>query len=76
MFAVYFLCLFGVSQIHTSGIECRQVDAGVTGSGTVVLEGETEEASLNLTGSGDIMASGLKSGKVSQSTTGSGKISL
>ena len=56
--------------------ESKHITGSVTGSGTLSLKGVTDEATFTVTGSGNIEATGLKAGKVNQSTTGSGSINL
>lgn len=52
----------------------EQVKAMVTGSGDITIKGKAPEAHYNVTGSGDISATGLEAYKVKATVSGSGDI--
>ena len=71
----------GSGDIEGSNITCANLtasiagtEASVSGSGTAILTGTSQEADYRVAGSGDLFASGLQAKRVSASVSGSGDI--
>jgi hypothetical protein len=56
----------------TLDLDCPEIKTGTHGSGNTILTGETRNLSAEISGSGDIRASGLKAENVKVSVHGSG----
>ena len=55
-------------------VSAAGTEASVSGSGTAILTGTSQEADYRVAGSGDLFASGLQAKRVSASVSGSGDI--
>lgn len=64
----------GSGDMELSNVTATNTEASVAGSGTIILKGNTKEATYSVAGSGDLYASDFVATKASASVTGSGDI--
>ena len=62
----------GAGDIHVTGLKAGEMEAGVTGSGDVTLNGVVDRLRAHITGSGDLRAGELGAKDVRVTVTGSG----
>jgi hypothetical protein len=62
----------GSGDIHVTGLKAGEMEAGVTGSGDVTLNGVVDRLRAHITGSGDLRAGELGAKDVRVTVTGSG----
>ena len=60
--------------LKLDNVSAAGTEASVSGSGTAILTGTSQEADYRVAGSGDLFASGLQAKRVSASVSGSGDI--
>jgi autotransporter translocation and assembly factor TamB len=66
----------GSGDIHVTGLKAGEMDAGVTGSGDVTLNGAVDRLSAKITGSGDLRGGDLDAKHVRVTVTGSGNATI
>lgn len=64
----------GSGDLKLDNVSAAGTEASVSGSGTAILTGTSQEADYRVAGSGDLFASGLQAKRVSASVSGSGDI--
>jgi hypothetical protein len=68
--------LNGSGDVTVTGIESTGFEGEINGSGEMILAGEAETVSLAVSGSGDIIADGLKAKNGTVSIAGSGNVNI
>jgi hypothetical protein len=66
----------GSGNIHVTGLKADAMEAGITGSGNVDLNGVADQLKAHITGSGDLRADELSAKHVRVTVTGSGDATI
>jgi Putative auto-transporter adhesin, head GIN domain len=70
------LAISGSGDVHVKGLKAGEMEAKITGSGNVTLNGGVDRLRVRILGSGDVRAADLAAKDVQVSVTGSGNASV